>query len=67
MRRLTLIAKHFGSHGDRVLGAERDVDLFLVVPVEIAEDQAVGSVGVVLPSFKYGSDVLAPCILDLRA
>ena len=66
MRRLALVAKHLGSHGDGVFGAEWDVDLFLVVPVEVAEDQAVGAVGVVLPSFKYGGDVLAPCILDLR-
>jgi hypothetical protein len=67
MRGLALIAEHFGSHGDRILRAERNIDLFLIVAVEIAEDQAIGSVGIMLPSFKCGSDVLTACILNLGA
>src|ERR1700674_1132557 len=67
MRRLAAIAERLASQGNGVAGAERDVDLLLVVAVEIPEDHAVGSIGVVFPAFKYGSDVLPPGILDLGA
>src|SRR5216683_4434229 len=67
MRRLPPIAERLASESDGVLSADRDVDLLLIVAVEIPEDHAVGSVGVVFPTFKYGSHVLTPRILDLRA
>src|SRR5262249_5691842 len=52
---------------DVVLEPDGDVDLFFVIAVEISEEQAVGSVGIVLPPFENRSDILAPCILDLGA
>ena len=50
---------------DRVVGADGDVDLLLVVPVHVAEDHVEAAVGVALPAFEHGHDVLAGGITDL--
>src|SRR3989442_1137508 len=63
MCRLTSIA----AWNDRVVWADRDIDLLLVVPVEIPEDHIERPVGVSLPALKGGSDILAPRVLHLAA
>src|SRR6266850_6090104 len=51
---------------ERVVRTDRYVELFRGVPVEIAEVQRVGSVGVRFPSVKCRTDVLSPGVTGLR-
>jgi hypothetical protein len=63
MRRLVLID---AARLHRVVGADGDVDLLLVVPVHVAEDHVEAAVGVALPAFEDRDDVLAGGVADLR-
>src|SRR5262249_38479478 len=67
MGRLAAIAERLAFQSNGVVGPDRDIDLFLIIAVEIPEDHVVGPIGILFPAFKYGSDVLAPGILDLSA
>ena len=63
VRRLSLID---AARLERVVRADRHVDLLLVVPVHVAEDHVEAAVGVALPAFEHGDDVLAGGVADLR-
>ena len=50
-----------------VVGADRDVDFFFRIPIEISEVQRVGPVRIHLPAVEGGTDILTSRIFDLSA
>jgi hypothetical protein len=68
MRWLALIAV---AEIKAVLGAERDIDVLVGVPVQVAKVEREGPVGIAFPAVKCGTYILAPVelgaarILDL--
>src|ERR1019366_2295645 len=50
----------------RVIGADRNIQFLFIVPVQISEDHAPGSVGIVFPSLEYGSHILSRGVVHLR-
>ena len=63
VRRLTLVD---AARLERVVRPDRHVDLFLVVPVHVAEDHVEAAVGVALPAFEDRDNVLARRVTNLR-
>src|SRR5207248_6301815 len=50
-----------------VVGADRDVDFFFRISIEISEIQRVSSVRIHLPAVEGGTDILTSRIFDLSA
>src|SRR2546423_7974666 len=56
VRRLPLVG---GARGDRIVGADRDLERLFRISVEVAEGNAEGAVGILVPAFERWSDGLA--------
>src|SRR5712692_4871664 len=62
--RLAAVAARVATRIDGVVGPDGNVDLLLIVPVHIPENQRERAVLVPLPSLEGRSYVLSPGILD---